>query len=76
MKNFNCYTLLHICYCFITAQNLLSTMNRSVDPCEDFYEFACGNFYRLHPLSDYKTETDWFDIGSELLLNKISGKDN
>lgn len=35
-----CNTIL----CQKKAQSILRAMDRSVDPCSDFYSFACGNF--------------------------------
>lgn len=35
--------------CLRAAANLLQSMDRTVDPCEDFYKFTCGNWAEEHP---------------------------
>ena len=34
--------------CVDLASSILSSMNRSVDPCDDFHQFVCGRWMRTH----------------------------
>ena len=41
--------------CMQTARTLRQNLNSEVDPCEDFYSFACGHFAEHNPLPEDKT---------------------
>ena len=43
--------------CVLAAGDLLKQMDRNVDPCQDFYKFACGGFIADTVLPEHKTRT-------------------
>lgn len=41
--------------CIMVASSVLGALDRSVDPCQDFYSFACGGWVRNNPLPEGKS---------------------
>lgn len=54
-----------------TASKLLMNMDEKVDPCDDFYDFACGSFVRNTRIPDDKTTVNTFSIITDQLQEQI-----
>ncbi|CAJ0576445.1 unnamed protein product, partial [Mesorhabditis spiculigera] len=53
--------------CIHTASVILSSMNASVDPCDDFYAYACGQWIKGHPIPDDAPSVSNFEnLGQDL----------
>ncbi|XP_067010330.2 endothelin-converting enzyme homolog [Anabrus simplex] len=46
--------------CIETASSLLLSIDKSADPCQDFYQYACGNWPRAHPIPEGRHANSWF----------------
>ncbi|XP_068917634.1 neprilysin-4 isoform X1 [Tenebrio molitor] len=51
----------------LQASTMKKYMNESANPCEDFYEFACGNWNKYHSIPADRTSYDTFEMLRENL---------
>lgn len=47
--------------CIATATRILNAIDESIEPCDDFYQFACGKFVRETYIPDDKLTVDTFN---------------
>lgn len=47
--------------CILTAARIINNMDTTVDPCDDFYQFTCGNWMEENVIPEDKTRISTFD---------------
>jgi len=59
--------------CITASAELLSNIDETVDPCEDFYNFACGGFIQNKVIPDDKSKYSAFTELSDKLNEQVRG---
>ncbi|XP_018009279.1 neprilysin-2 isoform X2 [Hyalella azteca] len=57
--------------CVTSASELIENMDPQMDPCEDFFEYACGNYLKTKNIPDEKSSISQFSDVSDVLQEKL-----
>lgn len=53
--------------CVRTASQLLSAMDRNMDPCKDFFQYACGTWNKKHLIPEDRSSISTFEVMADQL---------
>lgn len=56
---------------YFSASRVLAALNKDVNPCEDFYEFACGGWIKKNPVPEWSTSWDQLALLREQLVTDL-----
>lgn len=57
--------------CIHTASAVLSRMKPEIEPCDDFYQFACGTYLDETQIPDDKVSVNTFSVISDKLQQQL-----
>lgn len=61
----------HTAGCVSAAADVLKFIDATIDPCDDFYDFACGKFLSGTTLTDEKVSVDTFSIARDKMQSQL-----
>lgn len=56
-----------------TAARILTAMDQTVNPCDDFFEFACGNWNKINIIPDDRALYNTFSKLADDILGILKG---
>jgi hypothetical protein len=57
--------------CQTAGKSIRDSIDSTVDPCDDFYAFACGGWMAKNTIPSDKTRTSTFDVLDEVMQNNL-----
>lgn len=57
--------------CAVAASKIMSYIDESLDPCENFYNFACGNYLKNTEVPEDKVTVDAFSNVRDLVQEQL-----
>ncbi|XP_076318577.1 neprilysin-1-like [Tachypleus tridentatus] len=59
--------------CIKTAASLLMAMDKTVDPCENFFQYACGTWNKRHVIPEDRSSVSTFEVLADQLQIILKG---
>ena len=60
--------------CMFVAAQLIHSMNPTVDPCDNFFEYACGNWNKKNVIPEDKSSYNTFEKLHDELQITLKGR--
>jgi hypothetical protein len=58
----------------LAKNELVEAMDPTVDPCQDFFQYACGGWIKKNPIPASKSSWSQFDMMNRKLVNILQGE--